>query len=264
MVRQFFIIFTLMICLIMSATITMADLKEDLVGYWPLDGDGTDASGSGLDGKINGNVTSVEDRFGKPDSALRFPGAPDSHVAIEDTPALNITGAMTLVAWVVADEGMIGNNNGRIIAKQAGGGSRSWSLNIENAGLPATFQIATDGSTVVGVNGEPLPTDEWVHMAGVFRPGKAIEVYVNGKMSASNASGIPNEQFSSNGQPVLIGARNACGDCGWLGVIDDIALWKRTLTEDEIYQVIKYGPLTAPVSLSGKLTTTWSAIKNFR
>lgn len=257
---RFFMVLTCLIFLAFSARVSMADLADGLVGYWPVDGDGADASGNGLDGTINGNVTPVEDRFGNPNSALQFPGLAASHVAIQDTVELQITGAMTLAAWVVADEGMIGNNNGRIVAKQAGGGSRSWSLNIENAGLPATFHIAKDGGTVVAVNGSALPTDTWVHIAGVYKPGEAVEVYVNGKLDAANISGVPKEQFSKNGQSVLIGARNACGNCGWLGSIDDVVIYSRALTEAEIRQVMEAGPFAA-VEPGGKLTTAWGAIK---
>jgi hypothetical protein len=260
MERQFFMVLTCLVFVAFSATVSIADLTEGLVGYWPLDGDGTDASGNGFDGTINGDVTPVEDRFGNPNSAMQFPGVAVSHVAIEDTVELQITGAMTIAAWVVADAGMQGNNNGRIVAKQAGGGSRSWSLNIENAGLPATFQIAEDGGTIVGVNGSSLPTGEWVHLVGVYKPGEAVEVYVNGKLDAANASGVPKEQFSSNGQPVLIGARNACGNCGWMGSIDDVAIYNRALTEAEIRELMERGPFAA-VEPGGKLTAAWGAMK---
>ena len=53
------------------------------------------------------------------------------------------------------------------MSKQGGGGRRSWSLNIESGGAPATFQIAPDGNTIIAVNDpDELPMDEWVHMVG--------------------------------------------------------------------------------------------------
>lgn len=257
---QFFAVFTCLIFVSFSATVSIADLTEGLVGYWPLDGDGKDEGGNGLDGTIMGNVTPTEDRFGNSNSAMLFPGEATSHVAIEDSEELNILFEMTLAAWVIADAAMQGNNNGRIFAKQAGGGARSWSLNTENATLPASFHVAPDGGTIVAVDGSPLPTDTWVHIAGVFRPGKALEVYVNGKLDTSNTLNIPGEQFSANAQPVLIGARNACGDCGWIGAIDEVVIYKRDLAEDEIAQLMEGGPFAA-VEPGGKLTTTWSEIK---
>lgn len=243
------------------SSVSMADLTEGLIGYWPLDGDATDASGNGLDGTINGNVTVVEDRNGNADSAMLFPGEEASHVSIADDPQLNIIEDMTLAAWVMADAAMQGVNNGRIFSKQAGGGARSWNINTENATLPASFQISPDGASIIAVDGDPLPTGEWAHIAGVYRQGKAIEVYLNGQLSATNDVGVPDEQFSANGQPALIGARNACGNCGWLGAIDDVVIYKRALEADEIGLLMGNGPFAAAVEPGGKLTSTWGAIK---
>jgi len=120
-----------------------------------------------------------------------------------------------------------------------GGGQRSWSLNIESAGVPGTFQIASAPNTIVSLNDpEPLPQGEWVHIAGVFRPGE-MEFYVDGERRAWQDIGIPDAQFSANGLSVLIGGRHACGNCAWFGAIDEVAIWNRDLSEDEILQVME-------------------------
>ena len=139
------------------------------------------------------------------------------------------------------------------LTKQAGSGSRSWSLNTENADLPASFHIAPDGNNILALDGSSLPTDEWVHIAGVYRPGEAMEVYINGKLDSAITSGVPDEQFSSNGQPVLIGARNACDNCGWLGSIDEVVIYSRALFENEVRELMSNGPFAA-VEPNGKLT----------
>jgi len=146
------------------------------------------------------------------------------------------------------------SNNGRIFAKAGGGGARSWSLNIEasSGGVsnPATFQVSPTGAANISISdADPLPTDEWVHMAGVYRPSEATEIYVNGELKASNTTGIPASQFSANGRTVLIGSRNNCGNCGWVGSIDDVRIYDHALTQGEIIvamsgepQAYAYGP----------------------
>lgn len=47
-----------------------------------MDGNGKDASGNGLNGEIKGDVKPVEDRFGNPNSALKFPGVTNSNVTM--------------------------------------------------------------------------------------------------------------------------------------------------------------------------------------
>jgi Concanavalin A-like lectin/glucanases superfamily len=231
-------------CLLALAILlgAVASTSADLVGYWPLNGDARDASGNGLDGTINGTVVPAPDRTGKADSAMSFSGEADSHIDLGNPPELNITGAMTLAAWVWLNGDNA--NNGRIIAKSGGGGQRSWSLNIEasSGGVtnPATFQIALSGTTNLSVRDtEPLPTDEWVHMAGVYRPGEDTEIYVNGELRNTNTTGVPPQQFSSNGLSALIGARNACDNCGWDGMIDEAMIFNNALSAAEIQGIMK-------------------------
>jgi hypothetical protein len=236
MMRTFWFSLTAVVLLqaFFCAAVSRADLTDGLVGYWPLDDfDASDAGPNGLDGFINGDVMTWEDRLGNPEGAMWFPGASDAYIDLGDEAEFVIEGAMTLSAWVILDS--TNTNNGRIVAKQAGGGARSWSLNIESAGAPATFQVSPDGGSILGVNDvDELLMDEWVHMVGVFRPGEALEVYVDGELREIEDFDVPDEQHSDNGQPVLIGSRNACGNCGWLGAIDDVAIWDRDLSSGEI------------------------------
>jgi hypothetical protein len=223
-------------------------LKADLVGCWPLDGDALDASGNGLDGTISGTVVPIADRSGNPDSAMQFGGGSSDYVDIGDPPQLQLTGAMTLTAWVSLDSS--NTNNARIFAKAGSSGARSWSLNIEasSGGVsnPATFQVSGSGASNVSISDpDPLPTDEWVHLAGVYRPGEATEIYVNGELKARNTTDIPVGQFSNNGRTVLIGNRNDCSNCGWVGSIDDVRIYDQALTEGEILSVMVGEPRTS-------------------
>ena len=219
--------------------------SADLIGHWMLDGDGTDASSNGLHGTINGNVVPTADKFDNPNSAMRFGGASADSISIGDPPALQLAGAMTLSAWVMLDS--LNTNNARIFSKAGGGGARSWSLNIEasSGGVanPATFQISPTGAANISISSpEPLPTDEWVHMAGVYKPNEAMELYVNGELKVRNTTGIPASQFSNNSRTVLIGNRNNCSNCGWLGSIDDVRIYDHALTQGEILSAMKGEP----------------------
>ena len=227
------------------AAAAQADITTGLVGYWPLDGNGQDASGNNLHGTISGKVTPVPDRLAYVDSAMSFTGAADCYINVGDAPQLQITGAMTLSAWVNLSK--INVNNGRIIAKSGGSGTRAWSLNIEasSGGVtnPATFQIASSGATNLSVrDSKPLPTDQWVHMAGIYRPGEVMEIYVNGELVGTFSTGIPGTQYSNNSLPVFIGSRNACTNCSWTGLIDEARVYNRALSADEIKELFKFNP----------------------
>jgi len=217
----------------------------DLVGYWPLDGDATDSSANGNHGIISGSVAPTADRFGNPNGAMSFAGDSGDKIDVGDPPEFNLTGAMTITAWVYLDSTspVHGTKNSRIFAKMGGGGSRSWSSNIEKnvdgVPFPATLQVASDGDSIAGINDDvTLPLNQWVHFAGVYTPGTSLEVYLNGDLVEIDTTGIPTSQFSNNGYSVLIGNRNACGDCGWYGALDEVRLYNEALSETEIKAIM--------------------------
>ena len=222
-----------------------AGVLPDLVGHWALDGDGLDSSGRGHNGIIAGDVAPAVDRFGDPAGAMSFAGGGGDSIDVGDPADFNITGAMTIAAWVYLDSTSPnhGNRNGRILGKMAGGGQRAWSSGIEmNVGgvpIPGTIQVAGNGNNVVSLSDDaPLPLDEWVHYAGVYTPGTSLEVYLNGDLAEIRATGIPASQFSDNGHAALIGNRPACGNCGWYGSLDEVRLYNGALSESQIEEVM--------------------------
>ena len=229
----------------------------DLVGYWPLDGDATDLSGNGNEGAIYGDVTPAEDRFGDPSGAMSFAGGADDKISVGDAPEFNLTGAMTITAWVYldSDNPVHNHRNARILAKM--GSVRAWSSGIEKESggvpFPATIQVASNGSTVVGLNDDAaLPLDQWVHFAGVYTPGTSLEVYLNGDLAAIRTDGIPASQFSNNGQPVLIGHRPNAGDCGWYGSLDEVRLYNEALSQRQIKAIMGDIQATNPDPYDGE------------
>jgi hypothetical protein len=238
--------------------------SADLVGYWPLDGNGLDASGNENNGTINGTVEPAPDRFDNPEGAMSFAGGGGDNINVGDPEVLQLTGAMTITAWVYLDSTspVHPRRNGRILAKMGpGGGGRSWSTgieqNVEGVPLPGTIQVSSNGGDVVGLHDDDsLPVDEWVHFAGVYTPGTSLQVYLNGDLNATLTADIPASQFSDNGQSVLIGNRPACGDCGWYGSLDEVRIYDEALTQEEIQEIMDFTPSPAElgdVNLDGEV-----------
>jgi len=209
--------------------------SADLVGYWPLDGDAADLSGNGLDGTINGDVAPTADRFGNADSALLFPGARSSYIELGDPPALQITGAMTLAAWVRIDSY---ETNGRIIARI--GSQRSYSLNVEGEqyGHVGAFQVAASGNDlriVTTADRIDFGPDKWFHIAGTFEPSVAMKIYINGELDNTLTDNIPATQFIAN--TVRIG-RSGTTWGEFPGSIDEVRVYDEALTQAQIQAVM--------------------------
>ena len=204
--------------------------EPGLVGYWTFDeGSGTttgDLSGNGFTGTLlNGPQWVTGFPSGQ---ALEFDGV-DDRVEVGNPAALQITGALTLAAWVRVDSY---SGNGRIVTKGGASGQRGWSLNVESFNAYA-FQVAGDASTTIAVNATNIALNQWVHLAGVFDPiGPALRLYTNGVLAVTRTSGVPASHFNSP-LNVAIGARPV-SQTFFDGRIDEVRIYNRALDAAEI------------------------------
>jgi hypothetical protein len=168
---------------------------------------------------------------------LNFDGI-DDYVDLGNPGALQLTGPMTLAAWVNTRSLA---RNGRIIAKSGGSGRWGWSLNVESYNA-FEFSIAVDANTYVwldSVSGVPLGV--WVHVVGVYQPGVALRMYINGALNSSRTSGIPAAQFNPPVN-VRIGSRadgfnGPCPNCRFDGRIDEVRVYNRALSSTEVLRL---------------------------
>ena len=142
------------------------------------EGSGTttaDASGNNLTGTLLNGPLWVPGKLGQ--YALDFDGSND-RVDVGNPALLQLTGPMTLTAWAWPESL---SDNGRIITKGGGSGSRGWSLNVENTGTWA-FQVAVNSTTLTSLQVSGVPLNTWTHVAGVYDPSgtPSMKLYTNG------------------------------------------------------------------------------------
>jgi hypothetical protein len=155
--------------------------------------------------------------------ALSFSGGV---VNLGSPAAFDITGAMTIAAWVRVDSFA---SDGRILSRSGGPADRGWQINVEASGL-ASFQIAVNATTDVNVTA-PILAATWVHVAGVYEPNAAMRLYVDGVERAVRTNGIPPAQRTST-QAAALGRRSD-GCCDLAGTIDDVRLFGRALSASD-------------------------------
>jgi len=125
-----------------------------------------------------------------------------------------------------------------------------------------------EGTHFVGMSGAQLPLNEWTHVTAVVETGKQggiLRLFTNGKLTKETVhnglKGLPGDLDTKD---VLIG--RTWEDARFFGgLIDEVALFKTSLVEDDINTITNKGleialGITA-VSTAGKLTTTWASIK---
>jgi len=214
------------------------------LGHWTFEeGTGTttaDRSGNNLDGTLDnvatwGGPAWVASPFGQ--HALSFDGVND-RVNLGNPTALRLTGPMTVSAWVYVRRF---NTSGRIVTKGGGGGSRGWALTVEVGNGTTTpfqaagIQIAANGNTLYAVNTTTgIASNQWIHLCGVYEPGVALRFYTNGFLNNERTDSVPAAQHNT-GLNVTIGGRpTGSVDNPFNGVIDEVRVFDRALTQAEI------------------------------
>ncbi len=223
-----------------------------LILYCPFEeggGDSTKDVKSNMVGKFNGGVKwTNKGKFGK---AIEFTDAGSSIEFPEDA-KMDITEAITMEAWILpnavqADSALMG----RRTSANAGGYCMQWTNGkIETWIHIGGWQGTRDKQTII-----PKP-GEWHHVAGVFT-GSDILQYVDGELDIKFSIG---GKAGSVKEPFRIGQAQT-GLTSMLGIMDEVAVYKRALTAQEIKTDMEKGIIT-PVSPSGSLVSVWGKIKS--
>ena len=202
-------------------TVDMSLLPAGLVGYWPLDGDGTEQLGeSGLDAV----VTSGEWVPGLHRMAFEFDGDDALIVVDPDGQSLLNSELMMMLAWIFPAEELQGGAGANIIMNKE---------NVYEYGLDAagTLQGAFSpcwrwwGTAVLAVA-------EWTHAAAGIDGNSEVH-YVNGERVESTAcAGV----LTPNDADFQIGARGGDATSGafFHGSLDDVMLFSGALTDNDM------------------------------
>ena len=239
-------------------------LDPDLVLYFDYEDFNGDTvvekSGRGYDGAINGKVTQSDDgKFGKAGHFVSgsFLDLDGPNIKPEDIP----TEGMSIVAWInveaVSDMAIFnaraGDNTWLVHPEARGEGNYRW------------LNRSPGGATIFDIRAGKNKANEWVHYAGTFsRADGSAVLYING----TNVG----EEKARVGTPIAAdwdsGARvgfNIDNKRPFTGLMDDLNVWKRGLTEEEVNAIMNDGVEEfLSVEAQGKLATTWGNLKASR
>jgi hypothetical protein len=218
-----------------TASACSTKVREGLVGMWRFEDTGLSTVADcthQIDGMVVGSAPSHEP--GHSGSGLALDG--NQFVTLGNPTALQITGAITVAAWV-----KISNltDSPRIVAKGGASGliDEALDFRVESTGLVA-MGIAITGADSVDAKGGTLKPGVWTHVTGVFRPANDVEVYVDGALGDTAKTNVPASMRDSPND-VWIGRRPGDDCCGLIGVLDDVRIYDRALSAAEIVTIAK-------------------------
>ena len=203
-----------------------------------------DQSGNNLTGTIVGATWTTAGMYG---NALSFNGT-SSYVDLGSPSAFQLTGSMTIEAWVKAAANPA--DDGQIVSKSNGAG---WQLKTSPDTGPHTFgiSVSVNSTTKAQRYSTAVPAlNTWYHIAGVYDAAAlTLSTYVNGVLDNGTLRGtVPASQLNQTAN-VNIGRRT--GGFYFNGVIDEVRIYNRALSQAEI-QI----DMMTPLSGSGSTDTT--------
>jgi len=225
---------------------TRANVGRDAVAYFPFNGDAKDESGEdqlghGHDGVLHNGPVVTKDRFecnGTGGSAYEFDGSDDWIEA--NSVADKINSKVTISAWINLPSGHL-NKAGRqvVTAFNDKDGGKQILFLVLDVNHPYHDNI-DQGDIVLEYKdvlypGGYVADGHWHHVAFVFKStdhGTTATIYVDGEFNASCDNASASQTTIDDDDTFSIG-RAPDGDY-FYGKIDDVAIFDRVLTEDEI------------------------------
>ena len=229
---------------------TSEDPSLSLVAHYNLNGSFADISENGFNGTEVGMLNITEDRNGDPSGAYEFDG--ESYVNLNTTIDNSLVSGATFTAWINAQNlasgskiflsnyngnGQQGNCQGRI----------GFVFRVNDDGTLGV-QYLVDGDDYYGRKTSPgtISDNTWYHVAatwdGVNHNSSGFKLYVDGVRSDNldYRGGSSCNQYIESDEPFKIGMHEcASGLCaGFEGIIDEVSIYSRELSESEINDLI--------------------------
>jgi hypothetical protein len=209
-------------------------LKNGLLAYYPLNGNANDESGNGNNGTPSNGVNLTIDRFNTLSKAYNFNS--DANLICTSTLIMQ-PDAFTYSVWI--------KTNNAITLRADGGGSHIIGFNdnrcnngiawdcvlwLENDKI-VFYNYLDPGISLLNSGTVSLIDDKWHHCV-VTLDGNGSKIYVDGNLISTKSNQNQIQKF--NGYFRIGGLTRSDINNSMIGSYDDIGIWNRALTPEEI------------------------------
>lgn len=203
-----------------------------MLAWWPFNGNTQDLSGNGVDATANGAV-STTGTAGAANTAYQL-GETNQTISVGSLASFSvIPSGFTYSVWL-ARTGTSTNQWPLIMG--AADTHKDFGIRANNYGQNAYFEYGTSpytGSSFssAGVYLSLSVLNEW-HLFTVTYDGATVTVYRDGSLSGSVSTAL---------RPTMAGFGFTPPSSGWNGKVDDVRIYNRALSNDEIQALYKAG-----------------------
>ena len=250
--------FQLIVCCVWSPTVAEAQFVSDgLVGRWTfdaiIDGKVKDVVGRNH-GTLIGKPRLVEGRIW---SAMYFTGVDRVEIVSVEELVLN---TFTVDVWIKADDAPHNKKISRVLAKGVAGANYAltWHHEAWNK-LSQSVSARTSGGWLISSSArrDSLLGEEWYNFVGSY-DGRELKIFVDAELRDSKAwIGTPLVDQGGLAIGAMVG-----GTQGFEGVIDEVKIYNRALTGNEITDNFEMAKAMAVEYSMLKLALTWGQVKS--
>lgn len=235
-----------------TSTLAHGQIENGLLNYWPLDGDASDvasdipgSSGATTDnGVVNGTASFDAGLFG---DAVSLDGAQGNNITVPDgigseaggvandidrtASSVSISVWVKATAWSTSWQGIVahGEQSDYRIARRG----------EANPVLLAYAGGVGDIQTTTSYGASPDGDGLWHHIVAISENGVSTRLWVDGVLEATG--GAPSIAQSNANNNVLCFGCNPDNGREFNGLIDDIAMWDRAITDQEVTDIFNAG-----------------------
>jgi hypothetical protein len=221
-------------------------LREGLVAYYPFDGNARDATGNGNNGEVH-SASLTGDRFSRSNRAYSFDGS-SSYIIINNGLSFDFSNSFSVSCWINPSASQLSAGPSIINKSHGFNGDSSWL--IYRHGSSATsfsfeyFQLTTS-RWCLSLGATDLVANQWNHYA-ITKENTKLSSYLNGNL-ISTAFGADSAIKTNGNAPLLIGVGYNQVQY-FKGLLDDILIYNRTLTAQEVLSLYQFDAPTSQPS----------------
>jgi hypothetical protein len=229
-----------------------ASPPSGLASWWPGDGDANDIIGIN-NGSLQGNVTFVPGMVGQ---AFSFDGG--SYVDASDSNLPVGNSSATISAWINTTqqgEHFFASWGSRLYGDGCGGAANEIALGIYNN------HLVLESCGGAAENSAVINDAEWHHVVGVWYGSNVATLYVDGVSNMiAHPQPLPSIDIISSGH-LYIGHLVQWGGGPFIGLVDEVQIFNRPLSESEIQAIYNAGnaglckPSPTPTPTATAMTT---------
>ncbi len=219
----------MIVVLLLTGVTARGDVVTGLEGYWPFDGDAEDFSGNEHHGTLIGDAHFIDDgMFG---GALELDGDGD-YISMDGYKGL-LQSPWTLACW---------------IKTTTAGHMDILSWGTEGGGLKVEFRLHDGRLRIEHGNGNnrgdaEVHDGQWHHAVAVLPEGGVMEdvmFYLDGEpLDVFQIGNGTNPFITTEGIDFNVGRSGPRGDRHFTGLIDEVRIYSRVLSQDDIQELME-------------------------